>query len=477
MMQIRREEKALREFKQIIQDLVLLLQRSSGAVTACLHWVNRNREQFVLEASSTVISNVMFRDRISFSDHFLDSYKEIQKPLVLLAGEDVELTRLDHYYDKPELKQLMIIPFVNNGETVALTVLEMRENSGLDEIELSIQSYNQALGNVLNTYLELTDLYEQQQEWSEYDEKLAVISPRLHKMEILSRMMNEMQSMLPAGSVSLVTRGMEAWVNVLNADGSVMAPSLGLMIDEKSIAYESLKSGKPEFSIHFNQNPKRLSAGESETDGATLAIPLLIDDKRCATFVVSDRNPLTFKESVRHKLVNFVRLAALAIRANSGKPDPDQDLLASRYGSFIPDLWEKALESVISHPHPLRKTWFGFVGIDNLQTLRAKYRLEELQRLQKTLVRSLNPSLFGFNGYIGFYSDYVYPFILQDVDEEAPGKWVEQAGQLFSKPVTLVDGQEMKTELVTGFTVVGGKEDDLQQVLQRAKKALSNAVK
>ncbi|MEX0994274.1 MAG: GAF domain-containing protein [Balneolaceae bacterium] len=477
-MAIKREEKALREFKHILHDVVFLLRMASGVQTVYLHWVNRSRRQFVLETHSTSLPNVMFQDRVDFERHFLSPYKDLQKTSQFEIGEEIQPGQLRHYYNESPVRHLTILPFVNNRETVALTVLESENPVGLSEQEEILESYNNALTNVLNTYLELTDLYEKQQVWTDYEESMNRISPRLHKVEILYRILEEAQKLVPTGGVCLVARGMSVWTNVLVSEQSRDAPVLGLMMEENSIAYDALQNGEPEFAIHFNQNPKRMATGESKTEGATLAIPVLIDDRRHGVVVAYDRNVLSFKESVKHQLINLVRIASLSIRINLGKLSVDQDLLTSEYGSFIPDLWERAVETEIKRArYSEYETWFGMLTIENLQQLRSRYRLEELNRLQKTLVQVLNPSRFGINGYIGFHSDYVFTFILQGKAAATPERWVESIRKMLMKPVILSDGQKVDIKVKTGYTPVTEHEREAHEVLNKAKYALSQTVK
>jgi hypothetical protein len=476
-MSIKREEKALREFKRILEDLVVLLRVATGAKTVYMHWVNRARQQFVLEAKSTSLSNVMFKDRVEFQDHFLENYRDNEEIVLLRVHDNINPEDLNHYYENPLVNYVTLVPFVNNGETVALTAIESEKPFLIADHEQAVQSFRSALGNVLNTYLELTDLFDKQQEWIEYEESLNLFSTQQHKVEILHRMLSEMQKILPGGGASFIARGMETWVNVLNSPGAKIHPALGMMIDEKSIAYASLKSGKPEFAMHFNQNPKRISSGEAETEGATLAIPLMIDDRRHGTVIASDKNPLVFKESVKHKLTNLVRTAGLAIRANLGKISVDEDLLTSEYSSFIPDLWEKAIETEITNVKSTINTWFGFITIENLQVLRSKHRLEELRRLQRTLTKSMNPSLFGYNGYIGFNSDYVFTFMIQDQSGSAVAEWLDHIQQMLKKPVVLSDGQEVDVEVTTSFIPIDGHITEVHSVVQSAKSKLAEAVK
>jgi len=473
----KRQEKSLREFKQIMENLITLLCRSTDAHTVYMNWVNRTRRQFVMETSATDLSTVMFRDRVPFEEHFLYSMIDIQKPIQIdIPGEFVP-DQLTHHYGIPPVRYLFVVPFVNRSETVSLTVLESETPLDAPEVHQAIEAYQSALGNVLNTWLELTDLQQKQKEWTAYEEGLEKMSTRLHRVELFSRMLKQMQQLLPTGGASLIARGMGIWTTVLNSSGSAMSPDIGQAVEEKSMVYSCLKSGRPEFSIHFNQNPKRVSSEEGHTEGATLVVPLLMDDRRQGAVLIYEQNPLVFTESVRHKLINLVRVAGLAMRPGLDRLDSDQDLLVTDYGSFIPDLWERTVESATRFCHPLRSVWFGFVTIENLPELRSRFRLEALKQLQRELVLRLNPTRFNTKGLIGFHSDYVFSFLIQDADPDAPRKWLEAVSRDLQESGILVEGERVPLSLRSGLITLNGKETDVHESVKKAKAALARAIR
>ncbi len=471
---MKREEKALVEYKQIMSDVVHLLRESTRSQTAYLYWVNRAREQFVLEANSTNLPNVMFGDRVDFKQHFLHPYIDLESITHLKTGIDIESKDLQHYYDFVPVRHLLLIPFVNNAETVAITVLETETKFSLSEHEKSISAYRNALANVLNTYLELTDLYNAEKVWTQYDESLSAISPKQHKADLLNNMAVEMQKLLPQGGVSVVLRGMDVWSTVLNAKSSDQDLSPGLVMEEKSMAYHALQKGEPQFSIHFNHNPKRVSTDEKNTDGATLAIPMLINSRRHGVVLAYDKNPLTFKESTKHQLINLVRIAILSIQVNLEKLPIDKDLFATNYGNFIPEIWELLLSKEINRKQDSnRQLWFGMITIENLQALRSKYRLEELNRIQRTLVKIMNPSLFGFKGFIGFNSDYVFTSLLFCDSGEEHERWRDIINSRFNEPVELSDGKRITLKVKYGYVKVVPGQDEVHEIISKAKASLS----
>ncbi|MDX1640483.1 MAG: GAF domain-containing protein, partial [Balneolaceae bacterium] len=449
-MNSKREEKALFEFKHIMADLMQLVGRSSGAKTAYLYWVNRSRQQFVLETTYTVLSNVMFKDRIAFENFFLNQFRNISDIIQIEIGRVVQQEELLHYYDRVPTRYLTIIPFENNHSTVALTVLETDDRLDVKELENTISAYRNAHMNVLNTYLELTDLYDDQNKWSDYDESTGRITTKLTNVEVLNVMVEEMQKILPTGGVSVALRGMETWVNAIRSSKSAESPSIGLMVEEKSMAYDALQKGEPIFSIHFNQNPKRISTSEDSTEGATLAIPILIADKRCGVVLAHNKNPLVFKESTKHQLKNLVKIASLTIQANRESKDFSQNLMATEYGNFQQDLMDLCIHTHVKRTGNKQNMWYGLVGIGNLSELRSRFRLEDLKKLQRLMVKALNPSRLGLNGLIGFHSDYVYSYVLVDRDENSHNKWLKTIKSDLKDKLDFGDGRKVEVQIQNG---------------------------
>ncbi|TVQ67671.1 MAG: GAF domain-containing protein [Balneolaceae bacterium] len=471
-----REEKALREFKQIMRDLLRLLARSVDVPVAYLYWVNRYRKQFVLETSTTTLSNVMFKDRIDFDRHFLDDFKNIAGILQLETGRNIREEELSHYFDGNTARHITLLPFQNNGQTVALSVLEGKDLLSLRKYEEEITAYRNAHLKVLNTYLELTDLYQDQQIWTDYDKDLEQLSTARQSHEMITRMVNSMQKWLPDGAVTVALKGMGTWVTALRSEQASNAPELGLMVEEKTLSYECLQRGESIFTMHFNQNPKRFSSSESGTDGATLAIPLIINDRRHAAVLATDKNPIHFNESVSHQLKNIVRIAALSIRSNMPAGESGfGDLFTTEYGSFIPELMKESLKGILHRRQGKNEAcWFGLISIDNLASLRTRHSVAELKELQTLLVRALNPARLGYNGFIGLHSDYIFSYLFTLDNEELHRSWLETNFRDVQSKIVLGGGAPVEVHLKAGF--LKAENGDADQIIDGAKKALNTAM-
>lgn len=472
----KRQEKALREFKEVLQDLVLMLRKATGMESVYLYWVNRSRRQFVMETKSTDSTDVVFQDRVRFEEHFLDAYKDIRQPLTLKVGRELSADDLGHYYNETPVRYVTLLPFINNDETVAITVVESGDAAFSTDQNEVIGSYINALGNVLNTYLEISDLYENQNEWVDYEESLDFLKTKGHHAGLLMEMLNTMQSLLEEGGVSLVTRAMGSWTNVLNAEQARQPVPIGMSAEDRSLAKDVLKSGQPEFAIHFNRNPKRISPREYYTEGATLAIPIMFDDFRKGVVLVYDANPLIFKESTKHKLINIVRLTALRIQARVKNTGRETALLANEHDALVPDLWERTIDSQVrrlQHERACFHSWVGLISVSELSQIRTQLRLEELSLMQKDLIRAFNPGQFGIPGFVGYHSDYIYTVFLHSRDEHAAAHWAEELQQQFEAPFELTNGKEIGTGLHIAFRELQADSGDSYQVISEVKREFS----
>ena len=114
----RREERALRNFKQVLREMVYLLMQATRSETASLYWVNKERGQFVLESSSSRIQHATFQDRVQFENSWLHPYKDLQEPVQLEVGVHVDPAGLVQYNgaDPAPVRYLNVLPFMNKGE-------------------------------------------------------------------------------------------------------------------------------------------------------------------------------------------------------------------------------------------------------------------------------------------------------------------------------------------------------------------------
>ena len=457
------QEKTLHDFKDVLQNLVYLLRTAAGADTTCLYWVNRNRRQFVKEAQSTSVEHARFEDRVAFEDHLFNEYKNISTPTVVKSNSGQE-------------KNMLLIPFRNNNETVALTAIEGKNVKSRDKTNV-VEAYNAALGKMLNTYLEVTNLYETEQQWAGYEKQLEFLNQPGHYIALLDTMVQKLQSFLAKGSVTVMANESGSWKPVLSAQKAIKPVSLGLPVEERTIAGDAIENEAAEFAIHFNGNPKRISPREQAAEGATLAIPFVVNNQIVALILITDENPLVFKESVKHKLKNLVRLTALEMQIRLNK-SAEGLILTNEYDAVIPDIWERTVDTEIQRLKEKRSeyiTWAGFVTLSELSKIRTQLRVEELRHMQKDIIRTINPANHGVPGFVGFHADYQYFILLQSKNAAAFKRWKEAVDKRFSKPFVLSIGKQIESSVKTGFVKLESTFEESYDVVQRCKQVLNSS--
>ena len=84
--------------------------------------------------------------------------------------------------------------------------------------------------------------------------------------------------------------------------------------------------------------------------------------------------------------------------------------------------------------------------------------------------------MYGFPGYIGFNSDYVYSFIIQSDKEEAVEAWIDKFKTRLAHGLRLSNGHTINIRFKIGLTELSEDCANSYQVLTKAKKAHAEAV-
>jgi hypothetical protein len=468
----KREEKALRNFKKVLREMLRLLMRSTRSLTVSLHWVNTQRQQFVLESYGTSLTNTTFQDRIDFPDSYLDAFKYIKEPVKLIVGEDIAPEVLTHYFKDVPVKYVYVLPFINNKETVGLTVLESNQPEMSIEESDALDAYQHALGHLLYTFIELSDLAKDEAQWHRYEEVLESIGTREDAAMLMDHILVQLQSFLSKGSVSLVCRTAGEWKVTLNSVYSANPPRIGTVVNEQALANAALRTGTPQFAIHFNHTPRRVSLTEPPANGATMVIPLLINDRRQAVFVINDENPLVFKESIKHKMANMVRVLGLKMAVGQSAQRLDQDMFCNELGVLQSNMLERVVHREIQRSalFPEVHTWVCMFTFDEVNSVRTKFGIDMLKQLQRQIVKRCSTETGKVSSLTTFHADYIYVTVLQSTDETGIASWKAQMNS--EQPFQL--GKEY---IRLNFRCIDVKVDrsytDAHELLQKAKRAFS----
>lgn len=462
----RRDDNALRHFKRVAKELLVLFRQAVDTQTVSLHWVNRIRKQFVLESAESTAAQTSFPDRVPMADSYLRGFEMLTRPAVLQVGKDVSATALTHYPAGCPVTTVTVIPLEFNGETVALAVLEGTQPDVLSGRSGAVKAFTAAMSHLIQTFLELSELATDEDQWADYEERLRRWPSRQDESGVLDHLIGQIAEMVPGGTISLMARILDKWCVVMTHEAGESAPPLGMFLDDHSLASQALQSGIAEFATHLSGSPRRIGRAEPMVKGASLAIPILLHDRRQALVLVSVENLRFFKESVRHKIVNVVRLAALRLTSGTTRHLAGHDFLSHDTGGLLTEFMDRTLQRQM-----VRGTaHFGLVTIREVSELRASMRMEELKEVQRKLSLAANPMSHGYAGLCGPHADFVTAVLLS-----GPASDVEPYRKAIRETIARIPGPLLT--VVDAFQDVGGKASDAYDVRRALRLQLDATLK
>lgn len=446
-----------KEFANGLHRILTLTRASLEAESASFFWVNRAKEQFVLASESHDSGSIGCLQRTPFREHYLEPFVDLEHPLVLHQPQDIATFRNSNFFlsdgvSAPGFKQLILFPIQNYQQTVAIVLMALQKPVEISTVRL--QKTLTAFYDLYSFYFSLSgtlnELRAEQEQWVQYDQELDELLDlsvsKKSPAQLLEATIKKLYSILSAtesessqqasslkqnsskqADLVFATPCAGEWVIVyeqpFSSSFSDSESSVGLRIEPHTLGMNALESGKPEFLVHVNPSPYRISSQESPASGASLAIPILHDGRREGLFIFTHPNPRFFSGSVQHKLSNLVRQHSIQLTMSK---DEAQEFFFHDHSTFLTtEIWKMSLERLLegvmirsqinketeSIPEKTPKgvsSHLIFATPQQLPTLRARYRLEELRMLQEAIASILSPQKINLKGWIGRYSEYVF---------------------------------------------------------------------
>lgn len=469
-----REEAILQQFRSLIGGLIRILRHALKARTVTLYWVNRQRQLFVPESFSSERTDVVFKDRIPMGTCFLDPYQSLDQPIWLEIGKDIDPQALSHYYAslyKPD-GFLYLQPFKSNQETVALTVVETQEQTWSASDSEALSVFLSSIDHLLQTYLELSHLIEAEKEWPEYDQLLKALSKKKDPLALLTDLLEWIPSILSGSDVTLLMP-LEGSLKVIYATAAHIP---GTHADPSAMASQIVQSDQAFFSLHLQGLPIQVHAAEAKAQGASLALPLRVQESTAAILLIHHPDSLVFTGRIHHKLSHAVRVAGyrLETMSRSGKTE----LFTAPNGTMKSELAEWMLEHYLhraklpaSSPQPSHY-WVGYAGLRNLSGLRTGLSTEGLKILHQTVLGTLSQTQAAYPPVMFYHADHIHGFMLAGSDEQDIHRWGKAVQAALQPGVNIFD-KVWIPELTMTAVRVDGRYDEVYPLLEKARKSLN----
>jgi len=295
------KESSRKEFNKIISQLLSLVKDTQFAYTAALFWVNREKQQLVLESHVTNSEKFIKFRRLPIGLDVVSQIAITGKPKVVNYVDDYGQSDMVPYYNGAELiKTFVGIPifYDKKDEPIAVLVIDCLEADAYgEETVASLSSVSNLISNILETYTSKYDLLLDSEVLRAIGKIKEELTIDFSINSISKTLAEEVSKLVPWDYISIVLYddNRKSWVlyYLKNRMNDAYAPLMKDLQTERSIVVEVIQAGIPKIvdDVTKLENPRFYIGEHCDSEGSLMIVPLS-SFKKCYGAVVVESKDL-----------------------------------------------------------------------------------------------------------------------------------------------------------------------------------------
>ncbi len=478
------------EFRHLLKKILTVIKEVHFAHTVALFWINRDKQQIVLEGHVTDSSSFTENRRREIGTDLVSQVGVNGEPKLITDVNALSVLDLIPYYDAAEdVKTFVGVPIFYSGgreepaEPVAVLAIDcMDEDAYGPETLAQLGQFTKLITATIRSYTDKYDLLLD----SEVLRSITRLRDRLRvEFDIhnaVRALVDEASRVVPWDYISVVifdeVRKTWALHTVMNRMNDPYVPA-GQEIDvQHSLCGDSIQYGTAKVvdAIEESELPRFYTAERCESRGSLVVTPLT-SFKRCyGALLIESKDKKTYADADQELLQKLADTAAWALEI-LGLTDVATNFVST-----------DEVTGVATHKHFLdrvqeetqRAADFGselamvMIAIDNIDEILDKYGAESVDTVLRTLGRMIRSFVRPYD-VVGRFDANRFAILLAETSVNKASLWAEKLRKNVASHVLNVDGKSFSVTISVG---VSGAAADLTDMvlLENADRVLKKAV-
>ncbi|HOV97978.1 MAG TPA: diguanylate cyclase [Bacteroidota bacterium] len=474
------------EFHALTSRILTAVKEVTFAYTVALFWVNREKNQLVLEDAASDSSAFIQQRRLELGNDYISQVAQAGKPIIVNYLTDISQSELLPYYSQKEQVQTFLgIPVFYPAQTstpIAVLTVDCCENDayGNETIAL-LANFAKLLSSLLVSYTSKYDLL--------LDSKvLQALSHFRQNLEqefsvpVICRTLAEETSKLVSWdyvAVVLHDENRKEWLvqYMLNRMNDSYVPLLSSIDLDGSIVGKVIQTGAPTHIEHLSQIglPRFYPAERCESDGSLLAIPINSLTRCYGALVVESKDSHAYSDSDIVLVQKFTNEASWALEALSLME------ITSKYISFDETTGVATRKAFMDRVHEEVQRADDFnaelsvvmVAIDRMEDHLNRFGKEAFDFILQNVGRIVKTAVRPYD-VVGRFDFNCFGVILVNTTPNEASLWAEKLRKNVASNIINIDNRNFSTTVSIGIAGTFENASDMD-VLGNATRALAKA--
>jgi diguanylate cyclase (GGDEF)-like protein len=490
------EEGPRAEFNALIQRVLSVVKDVQFAHTVALFWINREKQQLVLEGYTTDSEKFMTNRRLPIGSDIVSQIAANGKPQIVNFVDALGQGDMVPYYETTDVVKTFVgVPIFFSGiqsqDPVAVLALDCLEADAYgNETITSLAQIAKLISTLIRSYTSKYDLLLDSEVLRSISRVREQLSIDFGAHSITRSLAEETSKLVPWDYIAIVLfdDSRKSWVvhNLLNRMNDPYVPLMSELDPQQSLVIGVIQTGVPKIidDLSTTTVPRFYQAERCESKGALVIIPLNSLNRCYGALVIESKDPKTYSDADVKLVQKLAETSSWALEILSltevmnNYVSLDETTGVSTRKSFMGRLHEE-VQRASDFSNDLSLV---MVSIDRMDDHIARYGREAFDFILQNVGRMVKVSIRPYD-VVGRFDFNCFVILLVNTTSNEASLWAEKIRKNVASNILNIDNKSFSVTISVGVAGAINEASDVDllentdRVLQKAIEAGGNIVR
>ena len=482
------EEGPRAEFNALIQRVLSVVKDIHFANTVALFWINREKQQLVLEGYTTDSEKFMTNRRLPIGSDIISQIAVNGKPQIVNFVDALGQSDMVPYYETIDvIKTFVGVPIFFSGiqsqDPVAVLILDCLEADAYgNETITSLAQIAKLISTLIRSYTSKYDLLLDSEVLRSISRVREQLSIDFGAHSITRSLAEETSKLVPWDYIAIVLfdDSRKSWVvhNLMNRMNDPYVPLMSELDPQQSLVIGVIQTSVPKIIDDLSTTivPRFYQAERCESKGALVIIPLNSLNRCYGALVIESKDPKTYSDADVKLVQKLTETSSWALEILSltevmnNYVSLDETTGVSTRKSFMGRLHEE-VQRASDFSNDLSLV---MVSIDRMDDHIARYGREAFDFILQNVGRMVKVSIRPYD-VVGRFDFNCFVILLVNTTSNEASLWAEKIRKNVASNILNIDNKSFSVTISVG---VAGAIDETSDVdlLENTDRVLRKAI-